>query len=71
MTVVVSDTSPIRALHFIAHIELLERLFGIVIVPPAVADELARSSAPFSPIDVSALSGFRIRTPHDERLVMH
>jgi predicted nucleic acid-binding protein len=58
MTLVVSDTSPIRALHFLAQITLLEQLFGTVIVPPAVAEELARPRAPFSAIDLSAFSNF-------------
>jgi predicted nucleic acid-binding protein len=33
---VVSDTSPVRALNHIGHIALLSKLFGEVVVPPAV-----------------------------------
>ena len=40
MTVVVSDTSPIRALNHLGLLWLLERIFGVVYVPPAVAEEL-------------------------------
>ena len=67
--IVVSDTSPIRALHFLAQIKLLDQLFGTVVVPPIVADELARPRPPFSPVDVSTLPNFEIRTPHDQQLV--
>ena len=37
--IVVSDTSPIRALAAIGALTWLQELFGEVIVPPAVADE--------------------------------
>jgi len=69
MAIVVSDTSPIRALYFLEQITLLEQLFGTTIVPPAVADELARPRPPFSSIDVSAFRSFEIRAPHDRQLV--
>jgi len=69
MAIVVSDTSPIRALNFLEQITLLEQLFGTTIVPPAVADELARPRPPFSSIDVSAFRSFEIRAPHDRQLV--
>jgi len=69
MAIVVSDTSPIRALYFLEQITLLEQLFGNTIVPPAVADELIRLRSPFSPIDVSGFRNFEIRPPHDQQLV--
>lgn len=40
---VVTDASPLIALHQIDHLELLRRLFGAVVVPPAVAREVAPS----------------------------
>lgn len=43
--IVVSDTSPITSLIAIGRVELLKALFGDVLVPPAVADELRRSHA--------------------------
>jgi len=46
MTVVVSDTSPINYLILIDAVDLLPRLFSEVIIPPAVAAELARMKAP-------------------------
>ena len=39
--IVVSDTSPIRALVFLEHLSVLEKLFGTVVIPPAVGHELA------------------------------
>ena len=46
MSVVVTDTSPINYLVQIGHVDLLARLFGTVIVPQAVLDELLRPQAP-------------------------
>jgi len=69
MAIVVSDTSPIRALHFLKELTLLEQLFGTIIVPPAVADELARTRQPFTAIDVSSFHNFEIRAPQDRQLV--
>ena len=41
--IVVSDTSPITALLTIGAAELLAQLFGEVVIPAAVRDELLRS----------------------------
>lgn len=43
---VVSDTSPICYLLLIGEIELLASLFGSILIPEAVADELGHSAAP-------------------------
>jgi predicted nucleic acid-binding protein len=54
--IVVSDTSPIRALAFLEHLEVLQRLFGTVVIPPAVVEELAhpaRVAQGESPVDLS------------------
>jgi len=40
--IVVSDTSPVSALLRIGHCDLLERLYGRVIIPEAVETELRR-----------------------------
>ncbi len=42
MPLVVSDTSPIRALEFVDCLEMLPALFDSILIPPAVADELLR-----------------------------
>lgn len=41
--IVVSDTSPLTALLTIGQSELLKKLFGDVVIPPAVKSELSRT----------------------------
>jgi predicted nucleic acid-binding protein len=65
MTVVVSDTSPVRALAHLQHLDLLRDLFGTVSLPPAVVDELRRPTSGGPIVDVSAHSFFRVQQPLD------
>jgi len=44
--IVVADTSPINYLVLIGHIEVLTRIYGEVLIPRAVCDELQDSEAP-------------------------
>jgi predicted nucleic acid-binding protein len=44
--IVVADTSPINYLILIEEIELLTRMYGTVVIPRTVRDELLRPSAP-------------------------
>lgn len=44
--IVVADTSPICYLLLIGHIDLLPTLFGKIIIPQAVCDELMNEGAP-------------------------
>ncbi|MFZ1006991.1 MAG: DUF3368 domain-containing protein [Candidatus Sulfotelmatobacter sp.] len=44
--IVVSDTAPLNYLLLIGEAELLPKLFGRVIVPPAVLDEMIHPAAP-------------------------
>lgn len=46
MNVVVSDTSPIRYLVLIEEIHILERLYGRILVPVAVVNELQTEKTP-------------------------
>jgi predicted nucleic acid-binding protein len=46
MEVVVSDTTPLHYLILIGREFILEKLYGSIIVPPAVLAELTNSSAP-------------------------
>lgn len=62
-TIVVSDTSPIRALAAIGALGWLHSLFGEVLVPPAVADELLHAPGELISVDVSDWSWMVIRTP--------
>ena len=43
---VVSDTSPVSNLAIIGRLELLRRLYGMVLIPAAVAEELSRLKHP-------------------------
>jgi predicted nucleic acid-binding protein len=44
--IVVSDATPVRYLILIEQIDVLPRLFGRVLVPPAVVAELSRAGTP-------------------------
>jgi predicted nucleic acid-binding protein len=46
--IVVSDTTPLNYLILIGHIDLLHRLYGQVIIPTTVANELEHLGAPAS-----------------------
>jgi predicted nucleic acid-binding protein len=48
VAIVVSDTSPIRALAHLNLLYVLHALFGEVIVPPKVADELEHPRQSFA-----------------------
>lgn len=69
MPIVVSDTSPIRALAHLGHIDLLRALFGEVLVPPAVATELEKPRSRFRPIILQSLIFFRIQAPRNRAAV--
>jgi hypothetical protein len=51
--IVVADTSPLRYLILIEHEYVVPALYGRVLAPPAVMEELAREQAP------DVVSGFR------------
>jgi predicted nucleic acid-binding protein len=67
--IIVSDTSPIRALGFLELLPLLSELFERVLVPPAVEAELLRSDARYAAIDLSNFSFIEVRAPQDKRRV--
>lgn len=69
MTVVVSDTSPIRALDFLGLLPILQDLFGRVLIPPAVRDELISPLPRFQVIDLSSYKFIEVRAPQDEERV--
>ena len=49
MAVVVSDTTPLHYLILIGRDSVLKQLYGQVIVPPAVLQELGHPAAPRKP----------------------
>jgi predicted nucleic acid-binding protein len=44
--IVIADSSPLRYLVLIEEIEVVSRLFGRILIPPAVIDELTRPKTP-------------------------
>jgi predicted nucleic acid-binding protein len=66
LAVVITDTSPVRALNHLELLPLLGRLFGSVFVPPSVADELLHPIGG-PPVDVRIHSYFVLRAPSDAR----
>src|SRR5437016_2835316 len=69
MTIVVSDTSPIRALDHLKLLDLPGVLFDRVLVPPGVLDELENPKAGFAPVAVRNLPFFGIAAPQDQARV--
>lgn len=69
MSVTVSDTSPVRCLAHLELLDLFESLFGEVLLPPAVANELERPTRGFGPIIVSAHSFLRVKAATNVRQV--
>lgn len=65
MIVVVSDTSPILALHHLGLIPILGKMFERVAVPPAVKAELDLPRPKFEVVDISRYEFIDLRTPHD------
>jgi uncharacterized protein len=61
--IVVSDTSPVRALAHLQQLELLRKLFSEVLVPPAVAHELANPAAGLPAVDVATFPYLRVVSP--------
>lgn len=58
---VVSDTSPIRALSHLGRMQLLPALFGRILVPRAVADELERPRSGFVALHLAQWPFIEIR----------
>ncbi|MGP0066280.1 MAG: DUF3368 domain-containing protein [Isosphaeraceae bacterium] len=69
MAVVVSDTSPIRALAHLSLLALLPELFAEVLVPPVVDDELKRPPTGLPSVDVAGLRFVTIQAPRDRTRV--
>lgn len=65
MKVVVSDTSPIRALAHLSRLDLLRDVFGEVLIPPAVVLELQNPHARVDVEKVLSLPFVRVQSPRD------
>jgi predicted nucleic acid-binding protein len=66
---VISDTSPLRALNHLGLVELLKNLFGEVAIPPAVADELKSPPARFISVELSQFEFIRMVSPKDTQSI--
>ncbi len=51
---VIADSSPLIVLVNVGYIDILPKLFGQIVIPPAVASELAASSKPQAVRDLAA-----------------
>ncbi len=69
MPVIVSDTSPVRALAHLGLLTLLEKSSGKVLVPNSVAKELLNPPSRFQSIDISNYDFFQVVVPQDEPFV--
>jgi uncharacterized protein len=67
--IVVSDTSPIRALDFLSLLPVLNNLFDGVLVPPTVSDELDSPLQRFKVVDLSNYDFITVKAPRDQRQV--
>jgi predicted nucleic acid-binding protein len=67
--IVVSDTSPIRALAQLDELGLLAQLFQKVLIPPAVADELRRPRRNLSWIDPTLIPGVAVTEVKDRAAI--
>jgi predicted nucleic acid-binding protein len=69
VAIVVSDTSPIRALCHLNLLDLLERLYGRVYLPEDVADELNHASHRFAAFDPSIYAFLIVESPSNSARV--
>ena len=68
---VVSNTSPLYNLAVVGHVRLLPQLYGQILIPEAVGDELAQLSEERSHLlDVRAEDWVEVQTVHDRSLVI-
>lgn len=67
--IVVSDTSPIRALEFLGQLPILGGLFERVLIPPAVKGELASPPPQLGVVDISKYDFVEVQAPQDENQV--
>ena len=63
--IIVSDASPIRALHFLGLLPILRELYGDVVVPTAVQEELLVPRIRLDSIDLSPYDFIQIRSPRE------
>jgi hypothetical protein len=63
MPVVISDTSPLRALAHLGHMQWLQELFHQIRLPPAVASELRHPPSALAAVDITGWHFLVIQSP--------
>ncbi|MGB3786766.1 MAG: hypothetical protein WA949_02060 [Phormidesmis sp.] len=68
--IVINDTSPLSGLAIVGHLSLLNALYGQLVIPPAVADELRRGGQEdYRIAQVLTLSWLEIKLPSNHQFV--
>ncbi|MEZ6233540.1 MAG: DUF3368 domain-containing protein [Phycisphaerales bacterium] len=67
--IVVSDTSPLRALPALELVGLLESIYRTVLIPPAVAGELGRDAPNLGPFRLADHAFIEIEKPKEDQLL--
>ena len=67
LSIVVSDTSPLRALQHLDLVPILRQLYDHVYIPDVVAAELRRAPRRFPAFDLSAFPFLVIESVHDRK----
>lgn len=68
--IIISDTSPLSGLAIIGYLSLLQQIYEQVLIPPAVADELARGGEDDARIArVLSLDWVEVRQPTNLQLI--
>lgn len=67
---IVSDTSPITNLAAIAQLNLLQQIYGAIVIPQAVYDELTKVGDPVpGTLEVQTLSWISVHSVHNQEQV--
>jgi uncharacterized protein len=61
--IIVSDTSPVRALQALDLVHLLREFYGTVLIPPGVARELAAQASVIGSFDLGRFPFLRVQAP--------
>ncbi len=67
--IVISDTSPLIVLANLGALDVLPSLFGSVLIPPAVAAELAAHSGPAQPLARNLPPWLQVAAPNRTELI--
>ncbi len=65
MRIIVSDTSPVRALDHLGLLEMLPKLFDEIVIPPAVLKEVESSRSTFRAVELAKYPWLKLRVPSD------